>query len=132
MDTQPEEPEATTAEPVNSAPAQPTRLSQLAMPDAHTEVLLLPEQDITHNEPPGKSGDWSINLASYTKESTAAKMKSRFLDKGVAVDQVIATVNDKTYYRLRVTGFETREAAIKQSITIKEQLGLEETWISKK
>ena len=118
--------------PAAGVPVQPINLSQLTMQDAHTEALQPLKQDITQPEPASKSGDWSINLASYTKESTAATMKSLFLDKGVAADQVIATVNGKTYYRLQVTGFETREAAIKQSTTIKEQLGLEETWITKK
>ncbi|MCK5480314.1 MAG: SPOR domain-containing protein [Gammaproteobacteria bacterium] len=131
-DKQPSIPETTTAKPGNSAPVQPARPSQASKLAAHTEPLQPPEQAITHSEPAGKPGDWSINLVSYLKKSTAEKMRSRFLDKGVAADQVMATVNGKTYYRLRVTGFETREAAIKQSTTIKEQLGLKETWITKK
>jgi len=125
-------PATTMEKPGNSAQIQPASLSQTNKPDAHAKPLQSAKQDITHSEPAGKSGDWSINLVSYRNKSTAEKMRNRFFDKGVAADQTIATVNGKTYYRLRVTGFETREAAINQSTAIKEQLGLKETWITKK
>jgi hypothetical protein len=97
----------------------------------HTEPRQAPDQDIKPNVQTGNSGDWSINIASYLKLPTAEKMKNRFLNKGVATDLVTATVNGKTYYRLRVTGFESKAAARTQSTTIKEKLGLKETWITK-
>jgi cell division protein FtsN len=124
-------PATVTAEPGNSAPAQPVHLSELTVLDVHTEPRQAPDQDIKPNTHTGNSGDWSINIASYLRQSTAEKMRSRFLDKGVATELATAIVNDRTYYRLRVTGFESKAAAITQSTTIKEKLGLEEAWITK-
>ena len=130
-DTKPWKPETVTAEPGNSAPAQPIRLSELTVLDVYTEPRQAPDQDIRPNAQTGNTGYWSINIASYLKQPTAEKMRNRFLDKGVATELVTALVNGKTYYRLRVRGFESKAAARTESTTIKEKLGLKETWITK-
>ena len=114
-----------------NAPAEPTRLSQLAAPAKPAKPLQAAGQDVKEKAQTGQRGDWSINLASYTKQSTAEEMRGRFLEKGVTADQVVATVNGKTYFRLRVTGFASRRAALKQSALIKEKLGLKDAWITK-
>jgi hypothetical protein len=128
-DKQAEAPDINTAEKENNTPVQPVQLSKTGMP---TEPEQLPARDISENEQSvNNGGDWSINLASYLKNTTAEKMRKRFLDKGVATDLVTVTVKGTTYYRLRVTGIENRNMALIQSTIIKEQLGLEETWITK-
>jgi hypothetical protein len=132
-DEQAENPEIKTAESEINIPVQPVHLSRTSMPEADTELLQADTRDISENEQIViKGGDWSINIASYLRDSTAEKMQQRFLDKGVAADLVTANVKGKTYYRLRVTGFESRKDATAYSATIKELLGLEETWITKK
>jgi cell division protein FtsN len=123
--------ETVRAEPGNSAPAQPIRLSGLTVLDVDTEPRQVPGQEIRPNAQAGNTGHWSINIASYLKQPTAEKMRSRFLDKGVATELVTALVNGKTYYRLRVRGFESKAAARSESTTIQEKLGLKETWITK-
>ncbi len=120
-------PEPTPATAANNEPSRPVLLSQLTVPAESGKPL----QAAGQNAQTGKGGDWSINLASYTKQSAAEKVRGRFLARGVATDQVVATVNGKTYYRLRVTGFESRQAALTQSAVIKEKLGLGETWVTK-
>ena len=128
-----EPPELIIVEPENSTPAEPVLLSKAIPPDVHAEPVPLPARDISENELiVNNGGEWSINLASYLKDSTAEKMRQQFLDKGVATDMVTATVKGRTYYRLRVTGIESRNMALMQSTIIKEKLGLEETWITKK
>ena len=128
-----EPPELIIAEPENSTPAEPVLLSKTNLPDVHTEPEQLPAQDISEiQQGVNNGGEWSINLASYLKDSTAKKMRQQFLDKGVVTDMVTATVKGRTYYRLRVTGIENRDMALMQSTIIKEQLGLEEVWITKK
>lgn len=128
-----ENPEINTAEAENNTPVQPVHLSSTSMPDADTELLQADTRDISENKKSVSSGgDWSINIASYLRNSTAEKMRRRFLDKGVATVLVTATVKGKTYYRLRVTGFESRKDATAHSATIKELLGLEDVWITKK
>jgi hypothetical protein len=131
-DKQAEAPDINTAEKENNTPVQPVQLSKTGMLDVRTEPEQLPARDISENEQSvNNGGDWSINLASYLKNTTAEKMRKRFLDKGVATDLVTVTVKGTTYYRLRVTGIENRNMALIQSTIIKEQLGLEETWITK-
>jgi cell division septation protein DedD len=77
------------------------------------------------------AGGWAINLASYTNQEIAASKLADFKRKGVSAEQVEATVKGKTIYRVRVAGFDTRMAARAQAETIKRQLGLKETWITK-
>ena len=127
-----EPPELIIAEPENSTPAGPVLWSKTNLPDVHTEPELLPAQDISEiQQIVNYGGEWSINLASYLKLSTAEKMRKQFLDKGVAADLVTAIVNGKIYYRLRVTGIENKNMALIQSTIIKERLGLEDAWITK-
>lgn len=127
-----EPPELIIAEPENSTPAEPVLWSKTNLPDVHTEPELLPARDISENKQiVNYGGEWSINLASYLKLSTAEKMRKQFLDKGVAADLVTAIVNGKIYYRLRVTGIENKNMALIQSTIIKERLGLEDAWITK-
>jgi hypothetical protein len=127
-----ENPEINTAELEDNTPVEPIHLTRASLPDVHTEPELLPARDISEKQQfVNNGGEWSINLASYLKDSTAEKMRKQFLDKGVATDLVTATVKGRTYYRLRVTGIENRDMALTQSTIIKEQLGLEETWITK-
>jgi len=119
-------------EPEIYPPVQSATMSRTSMPDVSTELMQADTQDISENEQSVVSDwDWSINIASYLKESTAEKMQQRFLDKGVATDLVTATVKGKTYYRLRVTEFETRKDATTHSAIVKELLGIEEVWITK-
>lgn len=120
------------AEAEMTTPVLSVDLSGTSMTDADTELLQTGTPDISENEKMvSNGGDWSINIASYLRDSTAEKMQQRFLDEGVATDLVTATVRGKTYYRLRVTGFDSREEATAHSTTIKQLLGLDELWITK-
>jgi SPOR domain len=77
------------------------------------------------------TGDWIINLASYANESIAARKLADFERKGVNAEQSVASVNGKTIYRVRISGFDTRKAATVRAKSIRQQLGLKETWITR-
>jgi hypothetical protein len=77
------------------------------------------------------TGDWVINLASYANESIAAQKLADFERKGVTAEQSVASVNGKTIYRVRIAGFDTRKAATSRAESIRQQLGLKETWITR-
>jgi hypothetical protein len=77
------------------------------------------------------TGDWVINLASYANESIAARKLADFESKGVNAEQFVASVNDRTIYRVRITGFDTRTAATVRAKSVRQQLGLKETWITR-
>jgi len=77
------------------------------------------------------TGDWVINLASYANESIAARKLADFESKGVNAEQSVASVNGRTIYRVRITGFDTRTAATVRAKSVRQQLGLKDTWITR-
>lgn len=82
--------------------------------------------------PPPREGDWVINLASYTNAAYATRKRAEFVDEGVPVEQVEATVNGKTIYRLCVPGFTTSRAAKQEAGNIRTRLGLQDTWVARR
>ena len=90
-------------------------------------------REINRETPPRQSGtgDWVINLASYANESIAARKLADFESKGVNAEQSVASVNGRTIYRVRIAGFDTRTAATVRANSVRQQLGLKETWITR-
>lgn len=103
------------AAPPAAAPAAPVRVPQPA----------------PARQSPGR-GEWVINLASYTSRSYATRKLTEFVDGGIAAEQVQAEVNGATVYRLRVPGFESYASASSQAEHIRAQLGLSETWVTRR
>ena len=81
---------------------------------------------------PPREGDWVINLASYVNAAYATRKQAEFADEGVPVEQVEATVNGKTIYRLCVPGFTTSRAAKQEAGNIQTRLGLQDTWVARR
>jgi hypothetical protein len=81
---------------------------------------------------PGATGRWIINLASYAGPKTASRMQQKFGALGVTTERQVAEVNGKTMYRLRIAAFESRGDAQAYFDSIKDTLGLESAWITKK
>jgi|GEM_PF-3302392 len=114
------------------APPSQTDIAQAE--SLHTQARPVEaNQEIRQENPPHQTGtgDWVINLASYASESIAAQKLADFGRKGVTAEQSEASVNGKTIYRVRITGFETRTAATVRAESIRQQLGLKETWITR-
>jgi SPOR domain len=119
-------------EPVTSAPSPQTVIANtgaLQRQDKPVESATDIREDGSRSQ--SGTGGWVINLASYASEGIASRKLADFKRKGVSAEQVVATVNGKTIYRVRVTGFDNYKAALAQAETIKRQLGLKETWITK-
>ena len=125
-------PEGSPGETVVSAPTTQASMAATVSPRKHDKPAATTAVVRKGNSPnqPG-AGGWAINLASYTNQEIAASKLADFKRKGVSAEQVEATVKGKTIYRVRVAGFDTRMAARAQAETIKRQLGLKETWITK-
>jgi predicted component of type VI protein secretion system len=106
---------------------------------AHAEAPQTPARpvetarEIRQESPPHQTGtgNWVINIASYASESIAARKQADFESKGVTAEQSVASVNGKTIYRVRITGFDTRKAATVRAKSVRQQLGLKETWITR-
>jgi hypothetical protein len=78
------------------------------------------------------TGDWVVNLASYSYESMARKKLAVFQAKGVNGEIEHTTVNGKSLYRIRVTGFESSRAARDSIPELQKTLGLKGVWIARR
>jgi len=82
--------------------------------------------------PVAKTGNWVINLSSYTRKSTANRKLALFQQQGVDAEVFEVIIKDKPMYRIRVTGFENSRLAKAEIPALEQKLGLEGTWISKR
>ena len=88
-------------EPHPVAPVDPNELKQWT---AATELVggqgvLLP------------GGGWSVQLSSHTDEAGARQAEQELLKRGLPAELTTAQVKDRTYYRLRLSGFDTQRDA---------------------
>jgi cell division septation protein DedD len=79
-----------------------------------------------------KTGNWVINLASYTRESTANRKLALFQQQGVDAEVFAVEINGKPMYRIRLAGFQSRRAAQAEVKPVEQLLGLEGVWVSKR
>jgi len=112
-------PEAREAAELQPAPAAPAVAVQEAA------------EDTTPPAPPAAAG-WVVNLASYANEKTADRTLEEFRQQGVVAESITVTVRGKPMHRLRVTGFGTRQAAEARADALREQLGLDGIWVTKR
>ena len=87
---------------------------------------------ITPVETVAKTGNWVINLASYTRESTANRKLALFQQQGVDAEVFAVEINGKPMYRIRLAGFQSRRAAQAEVKPVEQLLGLEGVWVSKR
>lgn len=143
-------PEATEDQPeatVEELPSEPTEeVTTVALAEessktavvespAETVAEVIEEQQNEIVEPVltvAKTGDWVINLSSYTWKSTANRKLALFQQQGVDAEVFEVMIKDKPMYRIRVTGFENSRTAKAEIPMIEEKLNLEGTWISKR
>jgi hypothetical protein len=140
-----EPPVVAQAEP---AVTEPLAIEQLEAPATETAIALNTTEssvetapDITRELetatqtlalPVTATGQWVINLSSYTRLSTAERMLAVFKQKGVDAEIFTTTVNDKPMHRIRVAGFANSRSAKAEISTLEQQLGLNDAWISRR
>jgi hypothetical protein len=134
------DPESTSAtqqpapDPAPAMEATPRMASLPAAAPTPVQQPAEPPQDTAPAAPSGESGtgQWSINIASYTSQGIADRKLAKFRQQGVDAVQTSATVNGRTIYRVRVTGFANRREAEAEAAVIRSRLGLQETWVTKR
>ena len=117
------------AEPLTTVAAKTTESGVETAPDISREpetATPVPALPVT------ASGNWVINLSSYTRLSTAERMLAVFKHKGVAAEVFTTTVNDKPMHRIRVAGFASSRSAKAEISTLQQQLGLNDAWVSRR
>jgi len=80
----------------------------------------------------GGEGGWAVNLASFRGEKQAGDLLETLKRAGIPVEQQTTSLNGDTRYRLRVTGFATREEAKRYASKLDKGLGLGDLWVSRR
>lgn len=83
----------------------------------------------TSPPPAARPGSWVINLGSYSNKQVADRMLAGFRQQDIDAEQVRAVVNDRTLYRVRIAGFDTRQAAIRHVKSLQGTLDIGDVWI---
>jgi TolA-binding protein len=78
-----------------------------------------------------KSGGWVINLLSVRSAGTANEELARLRKLGIRADQQTVTQQGQTWYRLRVTGFDSYAGAKAYIDTVEKQTGFRSAWVAK-
>jgi cell division septation protein DedD len=112
-----------------ASPAGASRVSRTTPPSEPDSVSVEPAP--VRSQSAANRGQWAINLASYTSRSIAERMLARFRQQEIAAELVTAVVNDATVYRVRITGFESRQAAFQHAESLQERLGIGDVWITR-
>jgi cell division septation protein DedD len=76
-----------------------------------------------------RSGGWSINLVSLSNEQDARIEMTRLRQLGIRVEMQEAQRDGRTWYRLQVPGFDSREGARAYIATIQQQTGINNAWV---
>jgi cell division septation protein DedD len=89
------------------------------------------EPVVTTPPAPSKQGGWVINLLSVTSAGTAKEEMTRLRKLGIRADQQVVNQDGKTWYRLRVTGFDSYAGAKAYIETVEKQTGFSSAWVAK-
>jgi hypothetical protein len=76
-----------------------------------------------------EAGAWAVVLRSMSSEVEADQMRIKFAGQGVTAEVQAAQVKGRTWYRLRVTGFQGLKDAMAYVEQAKSTLGLTDTWV---
>lgn len=127
--SRPIEPDVIT-QPMEGMPATgKTRVSTAVTPAVQEEPVTA--QVPAPPRPAGNTGNWAINLGSYSNRKIAERMLEKFHRQDVAAELVTAMVNNRTMYRVRIPGFQTRQTAVAHAESLQQRLGLADVWIKK-
>lgn len=77
------------------------------------------------------AADWSVNLLALREPGFASSKAAEFAKKGVPVEVVQVAVNEQTWYRLRVSGFNNQNEAAAYAERAKKALKLNSVWVRK-
>ncbi len=75
---------------------------------------------------------WVVNLVSLSNKADADRFAARAKSKGIQAELFAVTVKGKQYWRVHASGFSTAAEAKSQANVIKEKLGLQDVWITKR
>jgi len=126
------------AAPLMSTGEEAEKTTAVTQADKPTVRDITPATEITNTKTSQKSpaqtkaGGWVINLSSHTKESLATKELNRLKRLGLDAEMHSAMIKNRTWYRIQITGFASKEEASAQLNDVRQKSGLRDIWIGKK
>jgi hypothetical protein len=82
--------------------------------------------------PSPAEGDWVVNVASSTQQKSIRKLQETLARKDIVTDIQPVSTRGELRYRLRVTGFNSRDEARRQAKVLALEEGLGGAWASKR
>jgi len=107
-------------EPHPVAPVDPDKLKKWSAETdlAHGHGVMLP------------GGGWIVQLGSHRDEASARAVEKQLLENGVPVELTTVQLKERTFYRLRVSGFDTQQDAKAFVDTVRGQPGIPKPWVT--
>jgi cell division septation protein DedD len=98
----------------------------------HQTTITMAANPVKTQPPPAaQKGDWIVNLESLPNENDAYRLLERYRSKGIPVEKFSVKIGEKTWHRLRITGFASAEEAKAYIKNIANQNGFPYAWIER-
>ncbi|MFC1536953.1 SPOR domain-containing protein [Pseudomonadota bacterium] len=135
------EPAMVSPEPVKEPTVQPAAPLEAgssvvnSRPEPLKEAVVQPPAPITPQTPiaPTSSiGDWVVNVSSHANRELATKENGRLKAQGLNPEVHTAEIRGRTWYRVQVTGFTSKDEAKASLKDLQQRLGIQGAWIGKR
>jgi cell division septation protein DedD len=120
--------QAALAKPATPQPATPQPATPKPKPKPVAKKAPAPS---AKPAPASASGDWFVNFSSYTQREAAQSWAAKLRPAAGNVQISEFNKDGRTYYRVRVVGLGSREAAQKAAAQLEKSHGVSKLWIGK-
>jgi cell division septation protein DedD len=117
------------AAPLGATPVMESTPSEPAEEATSQPVPVTPQTPIS--SAPSK-GDWVVNISSHAKEGLATKENARLQSLGLNSEIHTARVRERTWYRIQITGFASKDEAKAKLKDLQQHSGIKDAWIGKR
>jgi len=81
--------------------------------------------------PTARHSNWIINLESFHAQKDASAYIARLAQHGIHADMIAVHIRGRPWYRVRITGYASKQDAEKQRRILGKTLNMNSAWISK-
>jgi cell division septation protein DedD len=116
------------AAPLGATPAVESTPSEPVEEAVSQAVPVTPQTPVS--SAPSK-GDWVVNISSHAKEDLATRENARLQSLGLNSEIHTARVRERTWYRIQITGFASKNEAKAKLEDLQQYSGIKDAWIGK-